>query len=279
MLPKFFRKIDSSSEIYVRKFRGSEDVSDLGALRYGDKINIEVAISRRLGAIGVVMRICRDGGADEDITLGLLNSDNVNDIYTCSLDTAKLCGDVDSGLFYYEFLIMRGFDTLFTVTHNNFDACLSSRSEGRYRLLVTERDFDTPARFGRGVMYQIFTDIFFKGDSEQARAISTRDDAILNHEWENGVPQFAEYPGAPLKNNMFFGGNLWGIAEKLDYLKSLGVTYIYLCPIFKAYSNHKYDTGDYSCIDEMFGGEEAFDNLVAKAKEKGIGTLQGIFLT
>ena len=121
MLPKFFQKIDSSSEIHIRKFRGSEDVSDLGAFRYGDKINFEVAISRRLGAIGVVMRICRDGGADEDITLGLLDSDNVNDIYTCTLDTEKMCAGGESGLFYYEFLIMRGFDTLFTVTHNNFD--------------------------------------------------------------------------------------------------------------------------------------------------------------
>ncbi len=278
MLPKFFQKIDSSSEIHIRKFRCSEDVSDLGAFRYGDKINFEVAISRRLGAIGVVMRICRDGGADEDITLGLLDSDNVNDIYTCTLDTEKMCAGGESGLFYYEFLIMRGFDTLFTVTHNNFDAEMASRSEGRYRLIVFECDFDTPKSFGRGVMYQIFPDRFFKGESEQARAIRAREDVIVNPDWENGVPQFAEYPGAPLKNDMFFGGSLWGVAEKLDYLKSLGVTYIYLCPIFKAYSNHKYDTGDYSKIDEMFGGEDAFDNLISKAREKGIGIiLDGVF--
>ena len=278
MLPKFFKKIDSSSDIKVRKFRGSEDISDLGALRYGDKIDIELAISRRLGAMGVVMRICRDGGADEDIALGLLDSDNVYDIYTCTLDTEKLCTGAESGLFYYEFIIMRGFDTLFTVTHNNLDATLSQRSEGRFRLLVFERDFDTPRGFGRGVMYQIFTDRFYKGESDKARAVAVRDNVIMNHDWESGVPQFAEYPGAPLKNNMFFGGNLWGVAEKLDYLKSLGVTYIYLCPIFKAYSNHKYDTGDYSAVDEMFGGDEAFDNLVAKAKEKGIGIiLDGVF--
>ena len=278
MLPKFFKKIDSSSEIKVRKFRGSEDVSDLGAFRYGDKIDIELAISRKLGAVGVVLRICRDGGADQDVTLGLLDSDHIYDIYTCNIDTTKICVGAESGLFYYEFLIMRGFDTLFTVTHNNCDATLSSKSEGRYRLLVCERDFDTPKSFGRGVMYQIFTDRFFKGVSDRARSIVARDDVIINHDWENGVPQFAEYPGAPLKNNMFFGGNLWGVAEKLDYLKSLGVTYIYLCPIFKAYSNHKYDTGDYSCVDEMFGGDEAFDNLIAKAKEKGIGIiLDGVF--
>jgi len=56
------------------------------------------------------------------------------------------------------------------------------------------------------------------------------------------------------------------------------VTYIYLCPIFEAYSNHKYDTANYERVDEMFGGDEAFDNLVAKAKEKGIGIiLDGVF--
>jgi glycosidase len=54
---------------------------------------------------------------------------------------------------------------------------------------------------------------------------------------------------------MFFGGNLRGIEEKLDYLQALGVGCIYLSPIFEAYSNHKYDTGDYMKIDAMFGGE------------------------
>jgi glycosidase len=86
------------------------------------------------------------------------------------------------------------------------------------------------------------------------------------------------YPGAPLKNNHFYGGTLWGITEKLDYFKSLGVNTLYLSPIFDAASNHKYDTGDYMSIDSMFGGEEAFLDLLAKAKEKGIGIiLDGVF--
>ena len=278
MLPKFFEKIDSSSEIKIRKFRGSEDVSDFGAFRYGDKINIEVSLARRFGAAAIVLRICRDGAEEQDIPFTLLDSDNIHDVYAYTLDTASICGDGTSGLFYYEFLIVRGNETLFTDTINNKDFELINHPGARFRMLVFERDFDTPNKFGRGVMYQIFTDRFFRGESEESRAIAVRDDAILNPDWENGVPQFAEYPGAPLKNNMFFGGNLWGVAEKLDYLKSLGVTYIYLCPRFKAYSNHKYDTGDYSVIDEMLGGEEAFDNLIAKAKKKGIGIiLDGVF--
>ena len=278
MLPKFYEKIDSSSEVNIRKFRGSEDVSDLGAFRYGDVINIEISLERRLGAAAIVIRICRDGEGDRDIPFTLLDSSNIHDVYTYTLDTASLCGNDESGLFYYEFLIVRGNDTLFTDTFNNKDFELAVRSGNRFRMLVFESDFETPRSFGRGVMYQIFPDRFYKGDSDAARSIKVRDDAVINDNWERGIPQYAEYPGAPLKNNMFFGGNLWGVAEKLDYLKSLGVTYIYLCPIFKAYSNHKYDTGDYSAIDEMFGGEEAFDNLIARAKEKGIGIiLDGVF--
>ena len=77
---------------------------------------------------------------------------------------------------------------------------------------------------------------------------------------------------------MFFGGNLWGVAEKLDYLKSMGVGVIYLNPIFKAYSNHKYDTADYYEIDSMFGGREAFMHLLSKAAEADIKIiLDGVF--
>ena len=69
---------------------------------------------------------------------------------------------------------------------------------------------------------------------------------------------------------MFFGGNLWGVAEKLDYLKSLGVGVIYLNPIFKAYSNHKYDTADYMTVDKGFGGEKALLKLIENAKKRKI---------
>ncbi|EPZ61279.1 alpha amylase, catalytic domain protein [[Clostridium] sordellii ATCC 9714] len=76
----------------------------------------------------------------------------------------------------------------------------------------------------------------------------------------------------------FHGGNLKGIISKLNYLKGLGVTVIYLSPIFKSQSNHKYDTGDYKTIDPMFGDEEIFKELIYKASKKGINIiLDGVF--
>ena len=64
-----------------------------------------------------------------------------------------------------------------------------------------------------------------------------------------------------VKNTDFFGGNLDGIIKKLPYIKSLGVTAIYLSPVFEAESNHKYDTGNYENIDPMFGNEKDFKTL------------------
>lgn len=278
MLPRLYFENDRDCDVQIHKFAGDKDVSDLGALPYGTKVNIELAVSRRIGASGAVLRICRDGEGDLDIPLEFCRTDNLSDVFCLSLDTEELCGDTGEGLFYYEFLLLRGTHTLFTDSYNNKDFHLEEKPGVRFRLLVYEKDFTTPEAFGRGVMYQIFTDRFFKGESDEARSIEVKDGAILNNDWAKGIPQFAEYAGAPLKNNMFFGGNLWGVAEKLDYLESLGVTYIYLCPVFEAYSNHKYDTANYERVDPMFGGDEALDNLIARAKERGIGIiLDGVF--
>ncbi|MBQ1793286.1 MAG: alpha-glucosidase C-terminal domain-containing protein, partial [Peptostreptococcaceae bacterium] len=69
-----------------------------------------------------------------------------------------------------------------------------------------------------------------------------------------------------------------GIISKLNYLKSLGISIIYLSPIFEAQSNHKYDTGNYKAIDPMFGDEEIFKELIKEAKEKGMSIiLDGVF--
>ncbi len=278
MLPRLYFENDRDCDVQIHKFVDNSDVSHLGALPYGSVINIELAVSRRIGASGAVLRICRDGEGDVDTPLEFCRTDNLYDVYCGTLDTASLCKDASEGLFYYEFLLLRGNHTLFTDSYNNKDFYLEEKPGSRFRLLIYEKDFTTPEAFGRGVMYQIFTDRFFKGESEEAKAIKIKEGAILNKDWQKGIPQYAEYPGAPLKNNMFFGGSLWGVSEKLDYLESLGVTYIYLCPVFEAYSNHKYDTANYEKVDEMFGGDAALDNLIAKARERGIGIiLDGVF--
>ena len=262
----------------IKKIINGKDVSHRGAFELGEKMTFIAEVPRELGASAVVLRIKNDETLREwDIPLSFLSTENGTDTYSHEVDLGEWCGGGVSGLFFYEFLFLRGFDTLFTDTYNNVDFNLSTYSANRFTLTVYEKDFRAPAWFSGGVMYHVFVDRFCRGEGE-VNLSRVGFDAELNEDWEGGVPQYPENRGDPLKNNVFFGGNLWGVAEKLPYLESLGVTVIYLSPIFKAYSNHKYDTGNYLEIDEMFGGEAAFKNLIERAEECGIKViLDGVF--
>ena len=250
-----------------------KNASYSGAFSVNDDIRFRIVMPTNMGTQGVVMRINRDGENYWDIPLTLASFETGREEYVVELNLRHLCGPVPA-LFFYEFLFLRGTRTLFTNSMNNFDFELSYHSESKFSLLVYEDYFRAKEWFGKGIMYHIFVDRFNKGEI----APYYREDYVINDDWYNGIPQYAKNPGEPLKNNMFFGGNLKGIEDKLDYLESLGTKVIYLSPIFKAYSNHKYDTGDYMTVDEMFGGEEAFVSLLNKAKEKGMSIiLDGVF--
>jgi glycosidase len=98
---------------------------------------------------------------------------------------------------------------------------------------------------------------------------------IFPERFRNGDPRLSPSPVADwdrdeVRPDSFFGGDLAGIRQGLDYIKALGVNGIYLTPIFQAPSNHKYDTQDYFMIDEHFGTLGDFKALVKEAHEKGI---------
>lgn len=267
-------KLPLSALPTITKQVNGADASERGAFAYGDRICITVEVPRCLGASAVVLRIAADGGKETDLPLQFTDSADGVDGYCLTLDTVSLCGAEERGLFFYELLFLRGADTLFTDTRNQVDFDLTAHSARKFVLLISKADYQTPAWLHGKTMYHIFVDRFCRGSGPVAK----RQDVILNEDWDNGIPQYAEKNGDPLANNMFFGGNLWGIAEKLDHLKSLGVGVLYLSPIFRAYSNHKYDTGDYLEIDGMFGGEDAFRHLLRRAKEAGIRiVLDGVF--
>ena len=92
-----------------------------GAVPFGATLKICLELPRAWGAAAVVCRICPDGRADRDIPLIFSKTQNGVDFYTLLLDTSTLCGENESGLFYYELLLVRGYDTLFSQTQNNVD--------------------------------------------------------------------------------------------------------------------------------------------------------------
>ena len=196
--------------------------------------------------------------------------------FTIDLPLSELCKDAQDGLFFYHVVADTAYGRLYSHGEDISEYAWFTDEEpyaNPYQLTVYRDDYETPAFLKSGVMYQIFVDRFCRGGNSPAR-----DDVEMAPSWDAEISQYPAYPGAPLKNNLFYGGDLDGVRSKLSYLRSLGVTVLYLCPIFEAYSNHKYDTADYMRVDPMFGGREALDRLLAAAKAEGIRVLlDGVF--
>ncbi|MDO4567731.1 MAG: glycoside hydrolase family 13 protein [Clostridia bacterium] len=152
-----------------------------------------------------------------------------------------------------------------------------------FRITVFDREFETPDWFARAIIYQVFPDRFYKsGDDtfEAGAAYHSRlGRPVYKHENWRDEPLFEPLPGAACYNPCdFFGGNLRGIREKLPYLADLGVTCIYLNPVFESPSNHRYNTSDYMRIDPFLGDEAELRALSDAAAPYGIRLmLDGVF--
>ena len=146
---------------------------------------------------------------------------------------------------------------------------------GRWQLTVYDGRGHTPEWFGSGVSYQIFPDRFCRSRiPDPAGMVGER---TVHENWQD-TPDFLPDEQGEIRNRDFFGGDLPGITGKLDYLKGLGVTTVYLNPIFEAASNHRYNTADYLAIDPMLGKEEDFQTLCQEAHKRGMRILlDGVF--
>ena len=141
-----------------------------------------------------------------------------------------------------------------------------------FQLTIFDEDYKTPDDVKGGVIYHAFVDRFAKGKDKNA--IFTKKGVLKA--WDE--PLTLCDPDGVYRANDFYGGNFQGIIDKLDYLKDLGVTLLYLSPIFKSSSTHRYDTGNYLEVDELLGTESKFKELIDKAKDKGIDImLDGVF--
>jgi cyclomaltodextrinase / maltogenic alpha-amylase / neopullulanase len=145
----------------------------------------------------------------------------------------------------------------------------------RFRQTVFDANFMVPDYAPDIVYYYIFPDRFRNGnranDPKPGVDKYQRATVELHKNWNEKPFKPKSGDGSDdVYNNDFFGGDLAGITEKLDYIQSLGANTIYMTPIFKAPSNHKYDTADYNEIDPYFGTESDFVKLTDEAKKRGI---------
>lgn len=140
-----------------------------------------------------------------------------------------------------------------------------------------------PDWYKNAVFYQIFPDRFHRGSDWRERADKVRAQKragtpkTIVEDWNTPVA-YQRHPDGRIKTWEFYGGTLKGVEEKLDYLQGMGITALYLNPIFEAASNHRYDTGDYRKVDSLLGDEESFRELCAAAEKRGISIiLDGVF--
>lgn len=149
-----------------------------------------------------------------------------------------------------------------------------------FQITVYRPGFETPA-WNRGcVMYQIFPDRFARGSDYVESTLAERKpgpEYIFHSDWNEPV----DFRGKTKEGYLacdFYGGTLKGIEEKLDYFALLHVDLLYLNPIVRARSNHRYDAGNYKQVDPLLGTEEDFASLCKAAEARGIRIiLDGVF--
>ena len=144
-----------------------------------------------------------------------------------------------------------------------------------WQLTVYDASRPTPKWFGGGVTYQIFPDRFCRlSVPDPTGLVGNR---TVHEHWED-APHWRPDQQGEVRNNDFFGGSLQGILSRLEKLEQLGVTTLYLCPVFESASNHRYNTADYTRIDPMLGTESDFRELCTQAAARGIRVLlDGVF--
>ena len=178
-----------------------------------------------------------------------------------------------AGLTYYWFYVT-------DISGNKFDikrgedgmGIKAENNENAFQLTVYEETPALPDWYTKGIVYQIFPDRFNVGGN----VLKVKENVIYK-EWHE-PPVYSRNPDGSIDKWDFYGGNLKGIEEKLPYLKELGITAIYLNPIFESGSNHRYSTADFKKIDNILGTLDDFKSLIKKAEEYGIKLiLDGVF--
>ncbi len=151
----------------------------------------------------------------------------------------------------------------------------SRKSVRRYRQTVYRPDFAVPAWARDAVYYYIFPERFRNGNpanDPRPGVHGYQDKPVeLHQNWLDKPYKPGSGDGSDaFYNNDFFGGDIAGIIDKLDYIADLGANTIYLTPLWRAASNHKYDTADYQQIDPAFGSNADFERLTREAAQRGI---------
>lgn len=184
-----------------------------------------------------------------------------------------------SGLYHYYFRVRRENDTALYLGHLHGGTGKETTDISKvepFQLTCYDRQVPRPEWYRNAVFYQIFPDRFANGNPHGE--IDGKKPNTFLYATTADRPMYIYDENHKIARWDFYGGNLRGIIAKLPYLKRLGVTALYLNPIFEASSNHRYDTNDYLKIDPMLGTEEDFKTLITMLHENDMHLiLDGVF--
>ncbi|MCU0496509.1 MAG: alpha-amylase family glycosyl hydrolase, partial [Anaerolineae bacterium] len=258
-----------------------------GAVPFGTQVKLRFR-SAKFDLTGVQIRIWNDR-ADQQTIAGMtkIYTDDYYDYWEYPLNTGP-----QANVYYYRFIATDGTATAFYEDSDSLGGwgeTIGGSQDRSWQLTVYDPAFQTPDWVQNAVIYQVFVDRFRDGNPANNLAAGSffynEAGGTINRSlavnWNTVIcdPRINSNDGCEGSwSRNFYGGDLQGVIDRLDYLETMGVTALYLNPIFEAPSNHKYDARDFSQIDDNFGNLALFQTLAQEAENRGIRIiLDGVF--
>jgi len=238
-----------------------------GTLTPGEECTLNLHIPSNVGAQRVTCMINLENGVPAlSVTMERAKQLGAYDIFR-----GTFCLQ-EPGLYFYYFRIST-MDNSFRLFKQGNDTNMEAGE--MWQVSCIPADFTTPDWAKGATIYQVFPDRFYKDG--QCDLTGKLQPYTVHENWYEEV-DWRPTPDGRVLNNDFYGGNFRGIQRKLPYIASLGVSILYLNPISKSFSSHRYDTGDYKTPDPMLGTEADFKALCDAAHELGIRViLDGVY--
>lgn len=228
----------------------------------GENFNICLKISMDFGFVNEAKVIINQQGGKNEKELKmeyLYTKENIN-YFSLNFQFQNI------GIHYFCIkLILNGEIKWIKFNPKTKSACITEEDFPYWSITVYDQNFEVPDWAKGKIMYHIMVDRFNKSDKYVPEKMDNR--VIRN--WGE-MPVWVEDKKSKIHNNDFFMGNLKGIEEKIDYLKELGVEILYLSPICKSQSNHRYDTADYEMVDPYLGENSDLKGLCDSLHKNGM---------